>query len=711
MNKSQTIYLNTGNTIVDKHIKIRLENEVNTLELLSMSFDTKDAYRSFNSDYGVLVGRVVANENVGIPNVKISIFIPLADEDVNNSEITSIYPYTTPKDKNNEGKRYNLLPRVGRYIDGIFSPKQPFGSFPIKEEIVSNVKFLNVYKKYYKYTALTNGSGDYMIFGLPTGSQIVHMSVDITDIGKYSMNAASMVNNLGFSSNLFTSDGKIKQSDDLDNLPNIETQEINVDIIPFWGDTSNFEIGITRQDFRIKAQLKTTFTIFGSAFTDGENSLYGYGDTNDFNGKLIRLYTMNDNADVHRGIGSKRIGYVTEKVYSFPDTLTDEYIDSSIANGIDISNEMIQLNPSEYSTYKRNGDFVFIISCNRNKITVSESGKEIPFIGNGGVFTKFRGFITLEYTVDEIPMNFNSYLDSKGHQRGLVVPNRYRYKFPQSSNYGNVLSPNDDDINTINWRNQHMTFSGGTIYSLAKFHSIVINKKELLSSQIGVIEPSGLLDGDILNTCPNNTDADATVGLIQTNDVPTESTETRNEIQEFPSNCIDNVKNKAFFGANWLNFTIHFPQNGYLISYHEKMGELVSNSNLTPYLYVSDYNQPSVYSEYFFIDNTQKIAAKEINTKWFARSDLHRTGFIIVPKEDILKLNNEKTNTGNKVKGGILDPSELSGKYYNGYSAETPNDGGKIGALPYNPKDPNIYYYKGFGGADCIEYITSLGLV
>ena len=85
--------------------------------------------RDFNADYGVLVGRVIANGGIGIPNAKISIFIPLSDEDADNGEITSIYPYKTPRDKNYEGKRYNLLPRVSknRPQHGIISPKQPFG--------------------------------------------------------------------------------------------------------------------------------------------------------------------------------------------------------------------------------------------------------------------------------------------------------------------------------------------------------------------------------------------------------------------------------------------------------------------------------------------------------------------------------------------------------------------------------------------------------
>ena len=52
------------------------------------------------------------------------------------------------------------------------------------------------------------------------------MSVDITDIGKYSMTPASMVQ-LGYPANLFTQTcNKIKPSNDLTDLPNIETQEI-----------------------------------------------------------------------------------------------------------------------------------------------------------------------------------------------------------------------------------------------------------------------------------------------------------------------------------------------------------------------------------------------------------------------------------------------------------------------------------------------------
>ena len=107
MNKSQRIHLNTGTTQTDKYIMVKLDQDVDTFEFLSMNLSAKDVYQNFNADYGVLVGRVIANGGIGVPNAKISIFIPLDSTDANDSEISSIYPYTTPRDKNNDGKRYN----------------------------------------------------------------------------------------------------------------------------------------------------------------------------------------------------------------------------------------------------------------------------------------------------------------------------------------------------------------------------------------------------------------------------------------------------------------------------------------------------------------------------------------------------------------------------------------------------------------------------
>ena len=700
MNKSQRIYLDANTTETDKHIKIQLEQDVDTLKFLSININTADAYQNFNADYGVLVGRVIANDGIGVPNVKISIFMPLTDDDSEDGQIVSIYPYKTPRDKNNEGKRYNLLPRVGKIdpVTEMSSPKQPFGSFPIKEEVVTNELLLNVYKKYYKYTALTNHAGDYMIFGVPIGTQTVHMSVDITDIGEYSMIPAAMVTNLGYSSNLFTDNNtKIKESNDLNDLPHIETQEITVDIIPFWGDNENFEIGITRQDFRIRSKITNTFVVFGSAFTDGHNCMWGTHYLS--NAHICEMFRAATNV-YH--ILSKRIGKITEKIFYYPPEITDD--DINTGNVDPFGNDMKLLDSSEYSVYKRNGDFVFIITCNRNKIITDDLGNpvEVDYTSIQGVFTKFRGFITFEITSEEIPMNFSDNIDTGT----IVEPFRYKLKFPQYAPLGHTfLQPPDEGemLYTIEWRKQHFIFEANKFYSISRFHPLTYNDN--------TANDQNTVSGHFQFTEINNLTKDRNndVGLIITENY---NEFNDNETYEFPSNGKDD--NISAFGANWLNLTLYLPQLGRLIAGGDKINYIRSADHFTLQRTSStdEYN-----NRYYFNDNTQPIAAGQSNTKFFARSDLNWTDFIEVPVTDIRAMNSYVIDN----KKGFMDTQiagyTLIGNYRNGinkpdgWTEACPFDGGKINGNPLNNPDERIYFYKGFGDANCIGYLFELGLV
>jgi hypothetical protein len=701
MNTSQRIYLSTGITGNNKTIIVKLQQDVEQLQFMTLNIYTKDAYQDFNSDYGVLVGRVIANGGIGIPNAKISIFIPLSDTDAEIGSISSIYPYKTPRDKNSQGKRYNLLPRVSQYVpsEGIYKPKQPFGSFPIKPEIVANQSFLDVYKKYYKYTALTNDAGDYMIFGVPIGTQTVHMSVDITDIGKYSMNPAAMVTNLGYSPNLFyDNNSKIKPSDDLNDLPNIETQEITVDIVPFWGDTTNFIIGITRQDFRIRSILSNTFIIFGTVFTDGQNAMWGDDVFPDK--KINELYTMGSSDTYPKmSMTTKRIGIISEKIYYYPPSVIDANID---AGTVDPKTDMLVLDPSQYSVYKRDGDFVFIISCNRNKIITDEFGKESSVSENSvdGIYTKFRGFLTLELSQDAVSLNWQGSGDDQ-----TFTPIRTILKFPQSANPGQGLSPEPtmgSVTNNNNWRKQHYTFTGGTIYSIAKFNGSVFldqdeNNKAKLNGTVGT-PMEYYSKWDYVNV-PYGLEPARDSGIIITNDIS--GLITGNTQYEMINNVKMTVDGKQYeiFAANWLNFCAYLPQFGYVSNGYAYIEDWRSNTNFMNWLY-------NRYT-YFYEDNTQPIAARQFNTKWFARTDLHWTDFVIVPKTDITKMATAKKGFRQS------DVAGLSGtKYRNGALAiNCPFNGGRNNGGQTNVQDSNTYFYKGFGGADCIQFMISLGLV
>jgi|694.fasta_scaffold45197_2 hypothetical protein len=250
-----------------KNVRIKLEQDFDFLEILSLKISQEDLYQTFCANYGVVVGRVIVNKGFGISNAKVSVFIPITEEDQKNQLIKDFYPFKTPYQKK-DGIRYNLL-----VSKSTCSLNAPIGTFPTKEEVLDNDIILEVFEKYYKYTTKTNSSGDFMIFGVPIGQQTVHMDVDLSDTGAASLRPFDLIAE-GFSPKLFKSNTEFKTSTNLDSLPQVKTANVGVDVIPFWGDPESCEVGITRVDFDTNADIKTTALFFGSVITDsGKMSL------------------------------------------------------------------------------------------------------------------------------------------------------------------------------------------------------------------------------------------------------------------------------------------------------------------------------------------------------------------------------------------------------------------------------------------------------
>jgi hypothetical protein len=285
-NKTIRIKADTNNPN-EKYLNVKLEQDFELLNVLSLTIKQSDVYRTFNADYGVVCGRVQTS-GVGLPNCRVSIFIPISDNDSVTTEMLAIYPFKKTTDTDVNGKKYNLLSRLRRlnpfsgfkennYGFGYF-PKTPVGSIPDKNELLVNDSWVEVYKNYYKFTTTTNTSGDYMFIGVPVGTYTLHVDADITDVGKYSTPVPVLQKILNLPKNLFNEETtKLNYNNDLTQLPNIYTQDISINVIPFWGDKSinGLEIGITRQDVDLKAKIYPSSTIFGSAMTSSEDGYFG----------------------------------------------------------------------------------------------------------------------------------------------------------------------------------------------------------------------------------------------------------------------------------------------------------------------------------------------------------------------------------------------------------------------------------------------------
>jgi hypothetical protein len=262
MGKSYRIKTDIG---VDKNISLQLDQDFEFLEILSLQISQNDIYTKNCADYGVVVGRVVANGGLGIPNVKVSIFVPLSESDALNDQVVALYPYVNPNDKNDDGYRYNLLPYTESYPTHAAT-----GTFPTRSDVLKDPIVGEIYNKYYKYTVKTNESGDYMIFGVPLGQQTLFMDLDLSDIGEFSLTPQDLVR-LGLATDAQVAGNRFRSSPDLDTLPQIVSFQKTFEVNPFWGDQSLCQIDISRVDFDLRDELnidiQPTSVFIGSIFS------------------------------------------------------------------------------------------------------------------------------------------------------------------------------------------------------------------------------------------------------------------------------------------------------------------------------------------------------------------------------------------------------------------------------------------------------------
>lgn len=265
MDKSYRIHTSTPSDIV---LNVNMKQDFDFLEVLSLKLSQEDAYKLHSSNYGVIVGRVLANDAFGVPNAKISVFIERDTSDV--SELERIYPYSEVTSKDKDGRRYNLLPD---YSDD--DCYRIVGTFPNKRLLLDEISYIEIYEKYWKYTTVTNQAGDYMIFGVPTGSHQIHTDIDLSDIGILSQKPRDFIYK-GYNMTEFDNANQFKESTNLDSLKQIISQDKSTFVYPFWGDAENGIAAITRCDVQVDYKFEPTCIFMGSIVSDNEGNAIGH---------------------------------------------------------------------------------------------------------------------------------------------------------------------------------------------------------------------------------------------------------------------------------------------------------------------------------------------------------------------------------------------------------------------------------------------------
>jgi hypothetical protein len=334
----------------DKNIVIQVDQDFEQLEILSLKIRQQDVYDRMCADYGVVAGRIFSNNGYGIPNAKVSIFVPVSDEDAQNPIISSIYPYKTLEQTNEDGYRFNLLPYLPSYPGHV-----PTGTFPSRLDSVVNQTAIEIYDKYYKYTVTTNESGDYMIFNVPVGDQTIVMNVDLSDIGPFSLSPQDLIR-MGMATEEQFDGVKFRSSPNFYELPQIIVINKTIDIVPFWGEPEICRIGITRTDFDLSAEaninIQPTAIFMGSIMSTNEKaSLRANGAAQKSTGELCRLIT-----------GPGEILGISQTIFQ------DE-------NGLPVLRRA-QL-PNGGKLIDANGTWLFEVPMNRDYVFTNEFGQQV----------------------------------------------------------------------------------------------------------------------------------------------------------------------------------------------------------------------------------------------------------------------------------------------------------------------------------------------
>jgi hypothetical protein len=199
----------------------------------------------------------------------VSIFVPQLQIHSNDPVISALYPYTEIGDKDSNNYRYNLLPSRKQH-----GGHEPTGTFFDQEDILTREEVLEVYETYYSYTVKTNSSGDFMIWGVPLGQQTIHVDVDLSDIGCFSLRPYDFMRQ-GDGVDKFKNKYTFKASEDLNTLPQIVSFDKTIEVYPFWGNDDFCEIGLTRTDFDLSEKginITPTAFIIGGIYGDNGKS-------------------------------------------------------------------------------------------------------------------------------------------------------------------------------------------------------------------------------------------------------------------------------------------------------------------------------------------------------------------------------------------------------------------------------------------------------
>lgn len=228
--------------IDDFYVNVKLNRTTSTLDTLNVYNNLINSWPTQEAETGVVFGRLMAlqtikdaeGNNIRIPlrNVPVGIFNPSED-----------YPTAASVTDNGDRIFLNLKESA--------DPSEYFNiesfNFDTQKLLRSGSQFNSVPEQY-KYITKTNDEGEFVIYDVPIGTQVVVFEVDLLKQGLTRDEIAL---------NFFP----FPPDDDaiLDQIPNFSFKQFPINVVPAWG---NIQTGYTELDVVVNLDLRKWTTYF-----------------------------------------------------------------------------------------------------------------------------------------------------------------------------------------------------------------------------------------------------------------------------------------------------------------------------------------------------------------------------------------------------------------------------------------------------------------
>ena len=237
----------------DMYINIELNRSIDHLDTLNIYNAPINEPLEQTSNTGILFGRLLAIQNIEDENGN-KVIIPLKNTIVAIFNPSELYPNTSSLDENGNRISLNIKENIAVNLSNNYSPYFNEESYKTDYQFLKDTSQIKNIPEMYKYTAITNENGEFILHNVPIGEQTLMYEVNLLKQGLTPDEVAL---------NFFSY--PLEPNPNIDKVPHYFFRQIPINIVPSWGV---FQTGYTEVNIKVNLDLRKwcTYTISPIAY-------------------------------------------------------------------------------------------------------------------------------------------------------------------------------------------------------------------------------------------------------------------------------------------------------------------------------------------------------------------------------------------------------------------------------------------------------------